>query len=125
MFFKKKAFKKVPPGEDMASIGNLAIELGYITSVVLEDALKIQKRRLKLGEILIGIGAITRGQLEELLFEQRLRRERVSKMEIIKHEERKRRHRFQELEAVFKDATSHADKFIAAIKVDQLPPVKS
>ena len=123
--FKKGTLKRVPPEKDEASIGNLAMELGYITPTVLVEALRVQKKRILLGEILVKMEAITREQLEELLFEQRLRRDQASKIEIITHERKKMRRQFQELGSVFKDATCHANKFVATVKLADILPSKS
>ena len=79
-FFRRGNGKPPPPTVDPFeearldphSFGNLALERGYITLDDLEEALKVQKDRLKLGDILVEMGALTLGQREELLLEQEL-----------------------------------------------------
>jgi hypothetical protein len=113
--FKKKSTPVVDPREDVASIGNLAIELGYITPEVLEEALKIQKERVKLGQILVDMKAITPEERDELLMEQKIRRGEVDTKGQIEFERKKKRRRIRALGSVFKEAAADAGQFAAAV----------
>lgn len=113
--FKKKSAPVVDPREDVASIGNLAIELGFITPEVLEEALKIQKERAKLGQILVDMKAITAEERDELLMEQKIRRGEIDKKGQIDFERKKKRRRIKALGLVFEEAASDARKFVASV----------
>jgi len=67
---------KKTPEADPSSIGNLALELGYITQDQLKEALAIQEQRMALGDILVDRKMLTLYQRDELLLEQRYRREK-------------------------------------------------
>ena len=59
------------------SLGNILLELGYITREQLEAAIRIQKSQIRLGVILVEeLGAITTEQLEEALLEQEIRKKK-------------------------------------------------
>lgn len=78
---------------DKTSLGNILVDMGYITSEQLEEAIKIQKSQKLLGEVLVDeMKAITSDQLDEALFEQQLRRKKIRRDEILKlHAKRRRR----------------------------------
>lgn len=111
-FFKRSVNGSVA-AEDPYALGNLAVELGYISPSTLEEALKIQKERL--GDILVEMKALSREQLVELLFEQKIRRGGVPHGEVIAFESRKRRSRVRELGSVFESAADHTSRFVAEL----------
>jgi Ribonuclease G/E len=69
---------------DCTSIGNVLLDLGYISLEALEEAVKVQKSQSLLGDILVDMGAVTKEQLEEALLEQKIRRKIAKSKEIIK-----------------------------------------
>ena len=112
MFHKLRA-KKVTllPEEDPNSIGNLAVEKGFITQEDLTRAVTIQKERLPLGEILIDMGKLSRDQLEELLFEQDVRKGNVKdRKKILQFEKKKRHLRIQKMKDGFADVRQDIQK---------------
>jgi len=77
---------------DKDSLGNILLELGYITKETLDRAVDIQKSQSMLGRILVKMGpkeGITEDQLQVALHEQKLRKLRPR--EIIR--ENSRRHK--------------------------------
>lgn len=98
-----KAVTRVPEA-DPSSIGNLAIELGYITEDELRQAVQVQQQRLPLGRILVEMGKLTEAQLSDLLFEQRVRRGEIrDKAVIVQHRREKMRRTMAQLKAGFKE----------------------
>lgn len=81
------------PSSDPNSIGNMAVEKGYITSSDLDAAVRIQQERLPLGRILVDMGKITDDELSDLLFEQKVRRGEIRDVEVITQHERLKMHR--------------------------------
>lgn len=79
--------------KDENSLGNILLELGYVTREALEQAVGVQKSQSMLGQVLVKMGpekgGITESQLEVALREQELRQLRPR--EIIK--ENSRRHK--------------------------------
>jgi hypothetical protein len=69
---------KADPRKDASSIGCLAISKGYATQEQVEAAVKKQEERQPLGEILMEQGVLTRFQLDELLIEQEIARQKLS-----------------------------------------------
>lgn len=82
-----------PPESDPSSLGNLAVELGYITQDELKAAVSVQQARLPLGQILVDMGKLTTSQLEELLFEQKVRRGEIRDKAVLAQYERSRLHK--------------------------------
>jgi hypothetical protein len=78
------------PMADPSSLGNLAVEMGYITHEELKSAVGVQQERLPLGQILMDMGKLTPPQLEELLFEQKVRRGEIRDKAILAQYERSR-----------------------------------
>lgn len=68
-------------GEDDTSIGNILVELGFVTDDQLKEAVEIQRRANPLGKILVEMGAITDEQLDEALMQQRIKRGEASNRE--------------------------------------------
>lgn len=95
---------------DPHSLGNLAVNLGLITSEDLDKALEVQRQRIpKLGQIMVDIGMLTEEQRDELLFEQRRRRgQKISADELHAFERRKLHRRLEGLKAGFREASRHA-----------------
>lgn len=67
--------------EDETSIGNILVDMGYVTSDQLNQAIEVQKMQAPVGEILVRMGAITREQLEEALMIQKVNRGEASTRE--------------------------------------------
>jgi len=100
------------PEDDPSSIGNLAIELGYITQAELKDAVGVQQQRLPLGQILVDMGKLTAAQLEDLLFEQRVRRGEITDKSLMAQHERSRlRRKVGEIRDGFKEMSAETKKF--------------
>jgi hypothetical protein len=98
--------KTVPPApeSDPSSIGNLAIELGYITTDELRAAVNVQQQRLPLGRILVEMGKLTEEQLDDLLFEQKVRRGEIKDKEaIMQYQRLKMRRKMVQLKDGFKE----------------------
>ena len=57
--------------EDRQTIGNILVDLGYLTRRNLRDAIKRYGKRLRLGQLLLAEGVVTREQLEEALRQQK------------------------------------------------------
>lgn len=92
------------PESDPSSIGNLAVELGYITMDELRTAVKMQQQRLPLGRILMEMGKLTEEQLEDLLFEQRVRRGEIKDKDLIRqHQRSKMRHKMTQIKDGFRE----------------------
>jgi hypothetical protein len=74
--------------EDETSLGNVLLDLGYVTQEALEEAIKIQKSQSLLGRILVEMGprrgGITEEQLKDALLEQKVRRRKARAAEVIK-----------------------------------------
>jgi ASC-1-like (ASCH) protein len=114
------------PERDPWSIGNLALKRGYITQDDLSEAVRIQKERLPLGEILMEMGKLTKDQLDELLFEQKVLRGEISKGDQIKFERKKLKHQLEALTSNFKEVRSQAQEMGAhAVKFASLMSVLS
>lgn len=95
------------PETDPSSIGNLAVELGYITQEELKAAIQAQQQRLPLGKILVDMGKLTEEQLDDLLFEQRVRRGEVKdKVLITQHQRSKLRRKMVQLKNGFREMSS-------------------
>lgn len=104
---KPEPKKPVSPDSDPNSIGNLAVERGFITKTDLSGAVAVQQRRLPLGEILVEMGKLTKIQLEELLFEQRVRRGEIKdKQAIYRYERRRLEYRLSQVRDGFKEAST-------------------
>ena len=73
-------------GDDQSNIGRLLVRKGYVTDDQIRDAMARQLVAAPpLGEILIEMGAITREQLDEVLFEQRRARGETTDQEEVRH----------------------------------------
>ncbi len=81
------------PETDPSSIGNLSVEMGYVTLDELQEAVAIQQRRLPLGKILVEMGTLTEDELDDLLFEQRVRRGEIKDKSVITQHQRVKKHR--------------------------------
>jgi dephospho-CoA kinase len=66
------------PHSDPTWIGSLAIKRGWATPDDVRRAVEKQEKITPLGEILVEDGVLTREQLDELLFEQAVAKERSS-----------------------------------------------
>lgn len=103
--------------EDPNSLGNILIELGYVTPDTLERAIKIQKSQSLLGRILVNMkpeeGGITEEQLQEALLEQKIRRRKAKPLEVIKANSEKHTRLVKE---VNDQLTSLEKKYVAAGK---------
>lgn len=98
------------------SIGNLAVELGYCTPTDIEEALKVQRERLKLGQILVDLGKLTEDQLADLVIEQRIRKgEKVSTDELRRHERSKFHRRVVAITDGFRRAGNEAKETAQAV----------
>jgi hypothetical protein len=115
-FFRKAAETPLPPEEDKASLGNLAISLGYITTGHLHEALEIQKSRRRLGEILISLGYIGEDDLEELLFDQKAERGCIGTEAILAREKARKHKKLAELGQTFKDVAEQARDFTSSME---------
>jgi hypothetical protein len=103
------------PSADPNSIGNMAVEKGYITSGDLEAAVSIQQERLPLGRILVDMGKLTDDDLNDLLFEQKVRRGEIEDVEIITQHERLKMHRkIREVRSGFKEIKEDAKRAATA-----------
>jgi len=101
---------------DPNSLGNLALERGFITEADLDAALNIQKERLQLGQLLVEMGKLTMDQLEELLLEQKIRRGEVKDPNIlIQFERRKKKGRLVAMRQRFAEARADAESVTASI----------
>lgn len=101
---------------DPYSLGNLALERGYITKDDLEAALKIQKERLQIGQLLVEMKKLTEDQLEELLLEQKILRGEVKdKNVLIQFERRKKKGRLIAMRQKFAEARVEAEGVTASI----------
>jgi hypothetical protein len=106
---------------DPHSMGNLAIEKGYITEEDLREALKVQKERLKLGDILVEMGKLTFSQRDELLMEQSILRGEVSDKKILlKYETTRKRNRLEQMKQKFSEARGDAKEVTASITATML-----
>jgi hypothetical protein len=82
-------FKKTPE-DDKTSIGNAAIELGYVTADDLKNALHAQRdpksayHAHPLGEVFVHLGVLRPYQLERLLIHQKVGRRQITKAEAAK-----------------------------------------
>jgi len=104
------------PREDPSSIGNLAIELGYITRDELDAAVKVQQQRLPLGQILVDMGKLTTVQLEDLLLEQRVRRGEIQDRDVLMAHERSRlRRKMGEIKAGFREMGAETKRFSTSL----------
>lgn len=112
LFFRKvNGGSKVNPEDDASSIGNLAIELGFITKEDLLAAILVQQTRLPLGEILIEMGKLNEDQLSELLFEQRVRRGEVkNEQQILEHQQKRKRRRLKQVQRGFREVREDSQK---------------
>jgi len=111
-----KAQVALIPEEDPNSIGNLAIELGYITLAELREAVQIQQQRLPLGKILIGMGKLTEDQLKDLLLEQAVRRGEITDREAIRrHQRSKMRHKMSQIKTGFRELRDESQRFTQAV----------
>lgn len=70
--------------EDETSLGNVLLDLGYVSMETLEVAIKIQKSQSMLGRILVGMKEITEEQLDDALLEQKIRRKKARASDVIK-----------------------------------------
>ncbi len=129
MFFNKlfNRSNEVPADIDPNSIGNMAIEKGWVTRAVLSEALRMQKkllgedtgpiehsRWLQIGHILVDAGYITDEQRDELVMEQRIRKgEKISYEEMRCYEKRKLRRRINGVSERVKEAGTEARNFAA------------
>lgn len=102
--------------QDPNSLGNIALERGYITEEDLEAALNIQKERLQLGQLLVEMKKITEDQLEELLLEQKIRRGEIKDQAVlIQFERRKKKSRLVAMREKFAEARADAESVTASI----------
>ena len=128
MFFKLfNRSNGISPDIDPNSIGNMAIEKGWITRDVLSEALRMQRkllaqdtgpversRWLQIGHILVDAGYITDEQRDELVMEQRIRKgEKISYEEMRCYEKRKLRRRINGVSERVKEAGTEARNFAA------------
>lgn len=98
------------------SIGNMAVERGYITTEDLAEALRVQRERMKLGQILVELGKLSEEQLECLLLEQRIRRgERISADEMRRHERKKLHRRIGAVSGAFKGMGAQARNLVGSV----------
>ena len=112
------------PVEHPTSIASLALEKGLINDIDLAEALRVQQARLPLGQILLALGKLTQSQLDELLFEQRIRRgERISYEEKRQHERNKIQRSIRGLRDTFLDAGSSARNLALFVR-NQIDSVK-
>lgn len=86
--FKKANGKHKFPGEDPNSIGNLAVELGYMT----------------------------KDQLEDVLFEQRVRRGEITdKDKMIEHQRARQRRKVRQIRDGFRELREDSKRFSEAL----------
>jgi hypothetical protein len=112
----RKTKKETPPKEDPSSIGNIALELGYITQEELNAAVGVQQQRLPLGRILVDMGKLTETQLEELLFEQRVRRGEINDKGVMAQHERAKLHqKMGEVQAGFRELRDDAKRLSGSL----------
>jgi hypothetical protein len=104
------------PEDDPTSIGNLAIERGYITSQDLLEAVMVQQKRLPLGEILVEMGKLTKDQLRDLIFEQQVRRGEITdKNQIIEFERQKMHRQLGKVREGFQEVRRELKKLSASV----------
>ncbi len=121
--FSRNGIEDVPPESNPDSIGNLAIEKGYITTDDLAEALKVQRERMQLGQILLemyreskGKRGLSEEQLECLLLEQRLRKgEKISHDDLRRHERKKLHRRIGAVTGTFKNMGAEARNLASAV----------
>ena len=88
---------KKDPKSDPSSIGNLAIQKGYATEDQVRAAVERQETRLPLGQILVEQGVLTPAQLEELLIEQEVIRQKMSDRDAAKFFHARKLQKMQEV----------------------------
>lgn len=88
---------KKDPKTDPTSIGNLAIAKGYATEDQVRQAVEFQETKMPLGEILVERGILTESQLEELLLDQEVMRQRMTDLEASKFFFSRKREKMQEV----------------------------
>lgn len=85
--------------EDKNSLGNILLDLGYISSDDLEKAIRIQRSQMKLGQILVReLEVLTEEQLEEALVEQRIRQGKARHRETAAHYSQKKKQLVRQIE---------------------------
>lgn len=96
---------------DGTSLGNILLELGYVTEEDLEEAIRIQKSQSMLGSILVDqMKAITMSQLEEALLEQKIRRNKANLREITKFQAVKQNQLVTEVAEGFRNLATKFDQ---------------
>ena len=79
-------------GADETSLGNILVELGFISKEQLQEAIAVQRTRVpEIGGILVELGFITQEQLEEALLKQRILRGKAKPREVTDFERAKRK----------------------------------
>jgi len=102
--------------EDPLSIGNLAVTNNIITQEDLTEAVNVQRKRLRIGQILIDMGKLSEPQLEELLLEQKIKRGEIDDSEaIIQFEQSRRRKRLKAMQKSFAEAGTQAKEFTESV----------
>lgn len=95
------------PEADPTSIGNLAVELGYITTDELMAAIHTQQQRLPLGRLLVDMGKLTEEELSDLLFEQKVRRGEIKNKDVITQRQRSKvRRQMGQIKTGFREMSS-------------------
>jgi len=106
---RKKNGKKdrfVIAEQDDSSLGNILVEMGFVTKDQLDEAVRIQKQKApKIGEILVEMKILTEQQLEEAILYQRVKRGEASFVEETKFHGKRKRRLIKEMTSELKQAT--------------------
>jgi len=85
--------------KDETSLGNVLLDLGYVSEETLEVAIKIQKSQSMLGRILVNMDEITEEQLKDALLEQKILRKTARAQEVIKSNTRRHSRLVEEVQS--------------------------
>jgi len=123
VFFGDLAALRSPdPSNDPDSFGNIAIELGMITKEQLAKAIRIQEKKLPLGEILVEIGVLTETQREEILIEQERRKlDKTTTGHKAAFEMRRQRAMMRQMRNGLSEIQEQTTQFVATLAVAQEP----
>jgi hypothetical protein len=98
--------------EDETSLGNILVEMGYVTIEQLQNAVEIQKMQAPIGEILVRMEIITREQLEEALMIQKVNRGEATTREESQLYRTQRKRLMGEVVSCLKETTDMTQKFM-------------
>jgi len=102
--------------QDENSLGNILVEMGFVTQAQLDEAVRIQKQKApKIGEILVEMKILTEQQLEEAILYQRVRRGEASVAEETKFHGKRKRRLLKEVTSELKQAAELSQVVTAKI----------